>query len=219
MKLVDIALVAVGVLAVPACTGPDATSTPPSVTDDGLSTAHLALRGDVAPAHVIVDGAYSDVRFVVSMAAHHRHAIEMASIARDEAGHAEVRAMAAKMVDDQEKEIAELRDLRQSLDGSRDLPTKMHPHSMMNAGVPMPQEVRHGVAVDIAFIDGMLPHHSGAIEMASVALRHTADARIAALARRIIDAQGEEIHEMLVMRRAWYPTLNHGFPHAAEASD
>lgn len=212
MRLIPI--VAFASLVLCACSISDPpTSSAPGVTNNGLTATDSATEG-VAPAHIIVENQYSDLRFINMMAAHHQHAIEMSEVAVRNAEHADVRAMAQKMIEDQRKEIEELRELRQGLDGSRELTVEMNPHEMQESGVPMPSELTAGVTVDAAFLDGMLPHHSGAIRMSSVALRHTENERIASLARRIIDMQGQEIGEMLTMRNARYRGVNHGFPHA-----
>jgi len=49
---------------------------------------------------------------------------------------------------------------------------------------------------DVAFMQGMLAHHRGAVEMAQVALDHGTDAQARDLAQRIIAAQQAEIDEM-----------------------
>lgn len=46
---------------------------------------------------------------------------------------------------------------------------------------------------DIAFIQGMIPHHQGAVEMANIILEHGDDEEAKALARDIIAAQEKEI--------------------------
>jgi uncharacterized protein (DUF305 family) len=46
---------------------------------------------------------------------------------------------------------------------------------------------------DIAFIQGMIPHHRGAVEMANIILQHGDDEEAKALARDIIAAQEKEI--------------------------
>ncbi|MEP3051965.1 MAG: DUF305 domain-containing protein [Erythrobacter sp.] len=52
---------------------------------------------------------------------------------------------------------------------------------------------------DIAFMQGMLAHHIGAVEMSQVVLEHGQDPQTRDLAERIIAAQQAEIEEM----RAW----------------
>ncbi len=49
---------------------------------------------------------------------------------------------------------------------------------------------------DIAFMQGMLAHHRGAVAMSQVALKHADDPQARDLAKRVIDAQEAEITEM-----------------------
>ncbi len=52
---------------------------------------------------------------------------------------------------------------------------------------------------DVAFMEGMLAHHQGAVAMSEVALKYAKDAQARDLAARVIAAQKEEIAEM----QAW----------------
>jgi uncharacterized protein (DUF305 family) len=49
---------------------------------------------------------------------------------------------------------------------------------------------------DVAFMQGMLAHHQGAVEMSEVALKYAKDEQARDLATRIIAAQKGEIAEM-----------------------
>jgi uncharacterized protein (DUF305 family) len=58
---------------------------------------------------------------------------------------------------------------------------------------------------DLRFIDGMILHHQGAIDMAEEALAKSQRPEIKQLAEEIITAQNQEIAQMQEWRKAWYP--------------
>lgn len=66
---------------------------------------------------------------------------------------------------------------------------------------------------DIAFVEGMIPHHQGAIDMAQIVLKHGKDPENQQLARAIIAAQEKEIAEM----KAWL--AKRGRPYREVAAD
>jgi uncharacterized protein (DUF305 family) len=57
---------------------------------------------------------------------------------------------------------------------------------------------------DLRFIDGMTPHHEGAVVMAKEALQKSKRPEILKLAQSIIKAQEQEIAQMKQWRKAWY---------------
>lgn len=65
--------------------------------------------------------------------------------------------------------------------------TKMSANMKMNATSDNP---------DVAFVQGMLPHHQGAVDMAKTELKYGKDPEIRALAADIIKAQDAEIAQM-----------------------
>jgi uncharacterized protein (DUF305 family) len=58
---------------------------------------------------------------------------------------------------------------------------------------------------DLRFIDAMVLHHHGAVEMAQVALEQSEREEIQQLSQEIIAAQEQEIQQMQEWRQAWYP--------------
>jgi uncharacterized protein (DUF305 family) len=161
---------------------------------------------DVADPDLVMSGQYEDSRFLDMMAAHHEMAIEQAKMALEHADHEELRAMARDIVVTQTAEIEELRSIKQSEYGSRDVPLVMHPHQTANMGTMTDAQLEAASQFDLAFIDGMMPHHAGAITMASVARLRSKNPRILKMSRLIIDAQAAEIGKMIGMRKAWYPS-------------
>jgi uncharacterized protein (DUF305 family) len=58
---------------------------------------------------------------------------------------------------------------------------------------------------DLRFIDAMIPHHQGAVEMAKEAQQKSKRPEIKKLADDIIKTQNQEITQMKQWRTAWYP--------------
>jgi uncharacterized protein (DUF305 family) len=60
---------------------------------------------------------------------------------------------------------------------------------------------------DAQFIDGMIVHHRGAIDMANDALSKVEKPEIKTLAQAILKAQDAEIKQMKGWRKQWYPDV------------
>ncbi len=58
-------------------------------------------------------------------------------------------------------------------------------------------------SIDVAFAQGMIPHHAQAVEMSELAATNTSDPEVQALATEIIAAQGPEIEQMTTWLTAW----------------
>src|ERR687885_121083 len=58
---------------------------------------------------------------------------------------------------------------------------------------------------DLRFVDAMIPHHEGAVEMAQEVLSKSQRPEMKKLAQDIIAAQNREIEQMKQWRKAWYP--------------
>ncbi|MBE9106120.1 DUF305 domain-containing protein [Nostoc cf. edaphicum LEGE 07299] len=58
---------------------------------------------------------------------------------------------------------------------------------------------------DLRFIDAMIPHHQGAVEMANVAQQKSKRPEIKKLADNIVKSQNQEITQMKQWRQPWYP--------------
>ncbi|MCL1473677.1 DUF305 domain-containing protein [Argonema antarcticum] len=83
-----------------------------------------------------------------------------------------------------------------------------------SAGTEHSSDMNHNIAMDLGsadaqydlrFIDGMTPHHQGAVKMAKEAQQKSQRPEIKKLADDIIKAQNKEINQLKQWRKAWYP--------------
>ncbi|HVE99794.1 MAG TPA: DUF305 domain-containing protein [Rubrobacteraceae bacterium] len=188
--------------------GGDAQETSEETTGEMASMNHGSMEmgsGETAPKELIVDGEYSDERFIGMMAAHHQTAIEMAKVAQQEAQLPEIRRIADDVVSTQQAEIDELRAIKEEAFGSSEVPLMMSSEEPSMYAMQMPDQLAGQEPFDRAFIDSMIPHHASAIEMASTANMRSNNPKIKRLARGITDAQSREIGEMIELRQQNYP--------------
>lgn len=92
------------------------------------------------------------------------------------------------------------------VDGKQDT---MHGGSMHHgAGIDHSMSMDLGPAdadYELRFVDAMIPHHQGAVEMAKEVLDKSQRPEMKKLAQDIIAAQNREIEQMKQWRKAWYP--------------
>lgn len=157
-----------------------------------------------APADLVVNGAYSDKRFIDMMVPHHLMAIAMARLELRLGSRQPLKQVARNVISSQQREVKELTALRARLYGSAAAPTGMSIHQMDNLGMMDPSAMSKEQPFDKAFIDGMIPHHAGAIDMANVVLMRSKNPALRRIARAVVDAQAQEIGKMIGWRLAWY---------------
>jgi uncharacterized protein (DUF305 family) len=89
---------------------------------------------------------------------------------------------------------------------------KQHGNMMQNGG-----GMSHDISMDLGaadanydlrFIDSMIFHHQGAVNMAEEALKKSKRPEMKKLAQNIIVAQKQEIKQMKQWRKSWYPNAS-----------
>jgi uncharacterized protein (DUF305 family) len=138
----------------------------------------------------------TDRAFVAEMVPHHEMAVEMAEIGIRRAESPFVEQLAADIVRTQTAEIATLRrEDAQLADAGVKKGALALPNDMKGMGGDA-KRLRTATPFDAPFLEMMVPHHQGAIEMAKAELAEGADPELKALALDIIDAQQREIDGM-----------------------
>lgn len=141
-------------------------------------------------------GNATDRAFVAEMVPHHRSAVEMASVATKDATSSFVKNLAADITRSQNAEIAQMQRVDGQLAeaGIRKGDLGMDEHLM---GMDMSADMLKGATpFDAKFIEMMVPHHQGAIEMARVELAEGSNPELKNLAQNIITAQQREVKQM-----------------------
>ena len=146
------------------------------------------------PAASGVAGNGIDRAFVADMIPHHESAVEMAKVAEERGESGFVKGLAKDIIATQNAEITTMRSIDEQLKDVEvgDLGVADHMKGM-DADMA---ELEKADPFDQAFIDMMVPHHLGAIEMAKVQLDKGENPELKKLAQAIIDAQQREIDQM-----------------------
>ena len=132
-----------------------------------------------------------DIMFAEMMIPHHQQAIEMSDLALKNSTNPEVLALAQQIKDAQSPEIEQMKSWGAS--------SMAHMGHMMD-GMLSDEEMQtlktaRGGEFDRLFLEGMIKHHEGAIEMAQK-ITDSKNLEVAALAKVIIEVQQREILTM-----------------------
>ncbi len=177
--------------------------------EDAAQADHSGLM-DLGPK----DGEF-DLRFLDGMILHHQGAIEMAQLALQESSRPEIQQLSQGIITAQQGEITQMQQWREAWypRASSD-PVMYHAemgHSMtmtpeMQATMMMSEDLgRADEAFDQRFLEGMIVHHEGALDMAQQVLQNSDRPELQQLAQAILTTQQAEIDQMQQWNQSWYP--------------
>jgi uncharacterized protein (DUF305 family) len=176
-----------------ACSGNDAMS--------GMNSSPAPATS--SPAQPAAAHNADDVTFAQQMVPHHSQALDMAKLVPSRSTNPKVIDLASRIEKAQDPEIQQMRgwlgtwsaampgmsqESMPGMDGS--MPGMMSGDDMKKL------EAVKGAEFDKMWLDMMIKHHQGAIDMAKTELSKGGNGDAKALAQRIIDAQQAEITEM-----------------------
>ncbi len=150
-----------------------------------------------------------DLQFIDAMTHHHQGAVEMSKVALTKSNNEELKKFAQKIIDDQQGEIAQMKEWREKWFSGKtaalnmEMPGMADSMKMMAAGGMKKMESATGKDFDLLFLEMMIPHHTGAITMAKASLTKAEHTEIKTLANNIIKAQEAEIKMMNEWKSKW----------------
>ena len=137
----------------------------------------------------------TDAMFVPMMIKHHQHGIEMARLEEARGSAAAVKALATKIRQSQEKELAELKahaeHVAKGTSGQAEHGEMM---DLQSQSMMAKLKSASGATLDHAFLEQMAQHHEGAIAMAEGAKLQ--DPELKKLAQKMAAGQRQELGEL-----------------------
>jgi uncharacterized protein (DUF305 family) len=169
------------------------------------ATQNQGLSASATSADQVAAHNADDVMFAQMMIPHHQQAVEVAAMVPDRSNNPDVIALAAKIAGEQQPEIDTMKALL--LQWNVD-PNEMS-HESGHAGMAMTGMVNDatmvrldslkGASFDMLWLQSMISHHQGAIEMAKTEIADGKSADLITLAKNIVAAQQAEIDQMKQM--------------------
>lgn len=173
----------------------------PAVSGGMMAQGSTGMMGNADPS------APADQQFLTGMIAHHEMAITMVQMMISQSDRPEMRDLGQRIITGQQQQIVQMRAWLQ----------QWYPNASASAGGSMmggmmgqgttgmgSGAMMRGDGADRMFLQGMIPHHQRAIDMANEALRTTQRPELKGLAQEIIAVQSAEITEMQGYLTAWY---------------
>lgn len=169
----------------------------------------LAACGDDTSKETAADFNDADVSFAAQMIPHHQQAIEMSQLADERAASDEVKELATQIEAAQGPEIETLTGWLEAW--GEETPSDDMDHSdmghgtdsgmsgMMDAEQMSTLESASGAAFDRMFLQLMVDHHEGAVEMAKIEVTDGENSDAIDMAQKVISDQQAEIDQMLAL--------------------
>lgn len=155
-----------------------------------------------------MSGVMYDRNFIANMIAHHQGAIDMSKMAQASAKHQELKDMAMSIIAAQEKEKADLLAWQKAWGFPSTSTDDMEDHSAMGmmdsmATMASSLEGKSGDDFDKAFLEQMIIHHEGAIDMAGPGQTNAQRVELKNMTRQIVESQTKEIIQMKKWQKMW----------------
>ncbi len=175
--------------------------------NDSMSGMQMSSSAPATPSGQQASHNADDVTFAQQMIPHHSQALDMAKLVPSRGTNPKVTGLASRIEKAQDPEIQQMQgwlntwgapstSTMPSMTGGS-MPGMDHgmPGMMSDADMQKLEQAK-GAEFDKMWLDMMIKHHQGAVDMAKTELEKGSNADAKALAQKIIDAQQAEITEM-----------------------
>lgn len=170
--------------------------------------AQVDTASDTYKQYAAMTGETYDRNFIANMIAHHQGAVTMAQLALTNAKHQELKDMANDIISAQNGEISQMKSWQQAWGYPSSSSDNMMDHSAMGmmdemSGMENELKGKTGDEFDKAFIEQMIMHHQGALDMAAPGEKNAEHQEVKDLTKAIVTAQTKEIKQMKQWQKDW----------------
>lgn len=142
----------------------------------------------------------TDIMFAQMMIPHHQQAVDMSTLAETHTTNPEILALAKQIKDAQAPEIKQMTAWIESAGASMEMG---HDMGMGMGGMLTEEQMTalgnaQGAAFDKLYLEGMIGHHEGALQMAKM-IENSSNSEAKTLASNVISSQSAEIEKMKQM--------------------
>lgn len=182
---------------VPSAETPESDEAAAEAADEQAADAGHAGHAGHAP--MAVDPELFDAQFIDGMIVHHLGAVAMAEQVLEESERPELRAMAEEIIATQSEEIEQMTAWRD----------EWYPDLEATTGLTMDMGAMEigtdpDKSFDQRFLEAMIDHHEGAVEMAEMALESARNSELRTMAEEVIVVQQGEINQMRAWLSEWF---------------
>ncbi|MDH6531985.1 uncharacterized protein (DUF305 family) [Aurantimicrobium minutum] len=140
----------------------------------------------------------SDIMFAQMMIPHHQQAVDMSTLAETHTTNPELLALAKQIKDAQAPEIEQMTGWINNANASMDMGHDMGMGGMLSDSDMAALAAANGPAFDKLYLEGMIGHHEGALDMAQMVIDSN-NAEAKTLGENIVKSQTAEIAQMKKM--------------------
>ena len=140
----------------------------------------------------------TDIMFAQMMIPHHQQAVDMSTLAETRSTNPEILALAKQIKDAQAPEIKQMTSWIESSGAGMDLGHDMGMGGMLTEEQMTALGKAQGAEFDKLYLEGMIGHHQGALQMAKM-IEDSNNAEAKTLAANIVKSQSAEIEKMKQM--------------------